>query len=92
MGISWIHFLLLGASDKVILPLHSCSFFVTNGLSTLLQDAVDNHTIEPLKVCRTAPGVSHLLFADDSLLFFKAQELQAQRVKDILDTYASRTG
>ncbi|KAK1621216.1 hypothetical protein QYE76_026733 [Lolium multiflorum] len=47
--------------------------FVADGLSTLLQDAVDRNTIEPLKVCRSAPGVSHLLFADDSLLFFKAQ-------------------
>jgi hypothetical protein len=66
--------------------------FVADGLSTLLQNAIDIHTIEPLRVCRNAPGVSHLLFADDSLLFFKAQGDQAQRVLEILDTYASSTG
>jgi hypothetical protein len=61
-------------------------------LSTLLQNAVDTHTIDPIKVCRSAPGVSHLLFADDSLLFFKAHEAQAIRIKEVLGTYASSTG
>jgi hypothetical protein len=45
-----------------------------------------------MKICRRAPGISHLLFADDSLLFFKAQGSQAQRVKEVLDMYASSTG
>jgi hypothetical protein len=61
--------------------------FVADGLSTLLQNAVDTNIIEPLKVCCSAPGVSHLLFADDSLLFFKAQGDQAQRVLEVLDSY-----
>ena len=47
--------------------------FVADGLSALLQREVQGQSIEPLNVCRRAPGISHLLFADDSLLFFKAE-------------------
>jgi hypothetical protein len=32
------------------------------------------------------------LFADDSLLFFKASEVQANKVKQVLELYASNTG
>jgi hypothetical protein len=66
--------------------------FVADGLSTLLQKEVDTNGIEPVRICRRAPGVSHLLFADDSLLFFKAQGDHALMVMEILDTYASSTG
>jgi hypothetical protein len=54
--------------------------FVTHGLSTLLQHEVDSQRLEALKVCRSAPGVSHLLFADDSLLFFKAIDDHASHI------------
>jgi hypothetical protein len=66
--------------------------FVADALSTLFQREVNNGNFVPLKVCRRAPGVSHLLFADDSLLFFKANAEQANREKDILEIYAASTG
>jgi hypothetical protein len=66
--------------------------FVADGLSELLKKEVDTYGITPLRVCRNAPGISHLLFADDTLLFFKANEEQAVRVKEVLDIYASETG
>jgi hypothetical protein len=66
--------------------------FVADGLSSLLQREVSSNGIEPVKICRRAPGVSHLLFADDSLLFFKAHVDQANRVKEVLQAYASSTG
>jgi hypothetical protein len=66
--------------------------FVADALSTLFQREVTDGNIVPLKVCRRVPGVSHLLFADDSLLFFKANVEQANRVKDILEVYAASTG
>ena len=37
-------------------------------------------------------GVSHLLFADDTLLFFKAEKEEAQKVQEVLNTYANATG
>jgi hypothetical protein len=45
-----------------------------------------------LQICRRAPGISHLFFADDSLLFFKADVGQANKIKDVLDVYSSSTG
>ena len=66
--------------------------FVADALSALLQSEVIAGGITPVKVCRRAPGVSHLLFADDTLLFFKATEEQATRVKHVIETYATCTG
>lgn len=61
--------------------------FVADGLSTILSSAVRTGDLVPLKVCRQAPGISHLLFADDSLLFFKANVEQATVVKEALNLY-----
>lgn len=66
--------------------------FVADGLSALLHREVSQGTITPIKVCHNAPGISHLLFADDSLLFFKADGAQAVRVRHVLDTYSVATG
>ncbi|XP_020173489.1 uncharacterized protein [Aegilops tauschii subsp. strangulata] len=43
-------------------------------------------------VTPTAPPVSHLLFADDSLLFFKANGMGANEVHHVLETYCQATG
>lgn len=66
--------------------------FVADGLSALLKHEVELQGITPIKVCRQAPGISHLLFADDTLLFFLANGEEAERVKHALDVYATGTG
>jgi hypothetical protein len=66
--------------------------FVADGLSSLLNKGINENAISPIKVCRRAPGVSHLLFADDTLLFFKANQDEAIHVRQVLDIYASSTG
>lgn len=38
-------------------------------------------------VCRGSPTVSHLLFADDSFLFFRASESESTIVKNVLLQY-----
>lgn len=44
------------------------------------------------KVCRRAPIVSHLLFADDCFLFFVPTGQETLKMKDILATYEATSG
>ena len=66
--------------------------FVADGLSTLIKSKVNAGTIQELKVCRNALGISHILFADDTLLFFKFVPEQAAEIKDVLQIYGRCTG
>lgn len=74
-------------------PLSPYMFILcAEGLSLLLSDAEERGTIHGIRVARSAPAVSHLLFADDSLLFFKAKEQEAHAIKRCLETYEKASG
>jgi hypothetical protein len=66
--------------------------FVADGLSKSINNKVQSGSLQELKVCRRDPGISHLLFADDTLLFFKANSAQASEVKTVLEAFARGTG
>ena len=40
----------------------------------------------------SAPTVNHLLFADDSLLFFQASGVGASEIKNVLNKYCNASG
>lgn len=42
------------------------------GISSLLRQAEGGNRISGIAIARRAPKVSHLLFADDSIIFCKA--------------------
>lgn len=65
---------------------------MADGLSLLLEEKVEQGAISPIRVCHQAPGISHLLFADDTLLFFKADLSQSQAIKEVFGSYATSTG
>jgi hypothetical protein len=62
------------------------------GLSALLRQAEARGDIHGIKICRNAPIVSHLLFADDCFLFFRANIVEAEVMKNILSTYEAASG
>lgn len=62
------------------------------GLSALIRQAEGRGELHGAKICWNAPIISHLLFADDSFLFFKATEEEAHKMKSILTTYEAASG
>ena len=66
-------------------PLSPYLFVIgTEGLSSLINQAVSRGEVHGIKVCRGAPEVTHLLFADDSLFFFQAAEYECLKRQNIL--------
>ena len=62
------------------------------GFSALLAKSKEKGRIKGVAVCRNAPCISHLLFADDSLLFCQVSLEEVQCVTDILQLYAESSG
>jgi hypothetical protein len=48
--------------------------------------------IHGIKVAHGAPEVSHLIFADDSLFFCRANIKEAQEIKNIITEYQEASG
>lgn len=62
------------------------------GLSCLLRSRGISENLVGIQVAPTAPPVNHLLFADDSLLFFKANIGAAVEVNNALQSYCQASG
>ena len=74
-------------------PLSPYLFLIcTEGLSTLLVNDKRNGVILGLQASRFGPRVSHLFFADDSLVFMKANTSESERVKHLLKIYEESSG
>lgn len=61
------------------------------GLSCLLKSSSQS-SFAGIKVAPTAPTINHLLFADDSLLLFKANVEGSEEVSNLLDIYCRASG
>jgi hypothetical protein len=69
-------------------PLSPYLFLIcAEGFSALPHQAERDGGLKGIKVCPNAPSVYHLLFADDSLILYRAKEGDARKLQDILNLY-----
>jgi hypothetical protein len=64
----------------------------TEGLHSLLQKAKNAGDIHGVSISRSGPKLTHLFFADDSLLFCKATTNEIRCIQDILTEYELALG
>jgi ribonuclease HI len=62
------------------------------GLTGLLAQSEEQEELNGVRICRDAPAISNLLFADDSLILMQADEANAGCLKRILDDYCRASG
>lgn len=65
---------------------------LTEALTAQLRGAEEEGRITGLKIARDCPTISHLLFADDSLFFCKADVLQCAELIRIINCYGLALG
>ena len=74
-------------------PLSPYLFLIcAEGFTLLLAKVEFEGRLHEMAVCRSAPSVTNLLFADDSLIFCKANKNEVQVVSDTLQLYAKASG
>jgi hypothetical protein len=64
----------------------------SEGLSCLLREIVPRHISRGVRVSVHAPWVSHLLFADDCIVFSQASQRGDDRLREILEIYNRGSG
>lgn len=74
-------------------PLSPFLFLIcAEGFSMLIRRALEHRVIHGIKLSRNGTSLTHLFFADDSVLFGRANVEEARGIADILKLYASGSG
>lgn len=74
-------------------PLSPYLFIIcSNWLSWKISQQQELRKYDGIKICRGAPPITHLFFADDSLLFFKTSQRSIDTVGRILSEYETISG
>lgn len=63
-----------------------------NVLSCLVSDAEGRKECQGIKLARRGPSITHLLYADDLILFFRADNNSPLILKGILHDFCTRAG
>uniref|UniRef100_A0A803QJ14 Reverse transcriptase domain-containing protein n=1 Tax=Cannabis sativa TaxID=3483 RepID=A0A803QJ14_CANSA len=66
--------------------------FCAEAFSNLIQHAEDTRTIRDITFGIRGLTVSHVFFADDSLIFFEAIEAECRYFKELLEKYSKASG
>lgn len=67
-------------------------YLCVEGLSDALFNAASAGTTHGSQISPTAPTITHLLFADDSFLFFRANRTETKAIKYLLNQYENSFG
>ena len=59
----------------------------SKGFHRMIHKATERGEIQGVSICRNGPKLTHLFFADDSLLFCRATTHDCQKVLEILSNY-----
>lgn len=74
-------------------PLSSYLFLIcTEGFSSIMKNYERQGLLGGIKVARGAPSITHMLFADDSYIFCKADTEEAARVMGLLGMFEKASG
>ncbi|KAF7821742.1 ribonuclease H [Senna tora] len=63
-----------------------------NALSVTLFAEQENHNLQGIKISREAPPVNHMCYADDIMLFFKANMASSLTVRNIFQNFGQAFG
>ena len=84
------------STDTPVLGRHTLSPYLfiigAEGLSTLIKQSEQRGELHGNKVCRKALKIIHLLFTDDNMLFFRAEERECRAMHKILTEYERESG
>lgn len=64
----------------------------TDGFHGLLKKAETMGDIRGVSICQNGSRLTHLLFADDSLIFCKAKESECEKLLEVLAKYEGASG
>ena len=74
-------------------PLSPFLFLIcAEGLSSLIRKAERDHLLRGVAICRGGPRISHLFFADDSVIFCRASISDCGVIQNLLSLYEKASG
>lgn len=60
-------------------------------LGQLIEEKVSKKLWNPVKASRNGPSFSHLFFADDLILFAKANQANCMTIREVMDTFCRKS-
>ncbi|GAA0158394.1 hypothetical protein LIER_15439 [Lithospermum erythrorhizon] len=72
-----------------LLPISLCNIVakMVEGLTCMIREAELRRSLTGIKISRDSPSISHILFADDTIIFCKASSVERAEIMRILRKY-----